>query len=773
MRTIQVRGAGAVGLGVVAGALLAFLAVAGARGGTADPFPGTRVNDAATRIPAVSTAIHDPSHVVVASVSAGTVVHAAVMVAGGKGNPTPTGSIAVRFFTNGTCTGSPAGLWGGTLNAAGALDVLASAKSVTTVGTATYGYRAQYLGDAIYAAADSPCQPLSVTRARPVIATKVHDADHKVVTSVELDAAVHAFVSVTGAAGTPTGTVTVNAYLDGTCTVGTLEPHSATLVNGSIDVTSFPVSFSTGSNDGSVLSQDYGFRVTYGGDAHYAAAVGPCEKYTVVKHKATITSAVHDPTHATVTVVKTGTFVHDSTVISGTAQFQPGGTATSEYFPNGTCAGTATWQASVTLSGGTSGATGDITALAVTSATPRTGSFRIRYSGNNRYQAASGPCEPITWKAPVSLSEVIHDPAHVAEGFQAVGTPLHMRVEVGGLFGGPTGSVVYQMWANPTCSLRAAGQSPSLPLVVGSGTSISDDATHSLTPLAVATFSFKAQYLGNGTYLPATGSCVQVVVQKAIVSIATTVRDTSGKAVSSVPAGSTVHDSIVVIGLAGTPTGTVRVDIFQTSSCAGSALATAVTSLSGGTIETAAAIELFVPGSYSYRAFYNGDAIYLASFAACEPFAVLPSAATPPPTATPGPAPTATPVATGTAAPGTTVGPAPSGTPGASAGPSGSLAPRASEAPGGTAQAPVSSGASSAPEGSSVPGSSAGAEPGATNATGESVGPGATLGGADSLTAGSPAGADVLPAVIVGLLVVVLSVGGLGRARSRRRASRR
>ena len=61
---------------------------------------------------ATTTAIHDAVHGPVPAVVGGATVHDEVTVAGGPdavgGLPAPTGTVKVDWFTNGTCTGTPA-----------------------------------------------------------------------------------------------------------------------------------------------------------------------------------------------------------------------------------------------------------------------------------------------------------------------------------------------------------------------------------------------------------------------------------------------------------------------------------------------------------------------------------------------------------------------------------------------------------------------------------------------------------------------------------------
>src|SRR5262249_506609 len=76
-----------------------------------------------------------------------------------------------------------------------------------------------------------------------VTATPIHNAAHRVVTTVGAGATVHDFVSVSGGAGNPfpTGTVTVSWFTNGTCANGAAATSAVTPLgpSGTVDVTAF------------------------------------------------------------------------------------------------------------------------------------------------------------------------------------------------------------------------------------------------------------------------------------------------------------------------------------------------------------------------------------------------------------------------------------------------------------------------------------------------------------------------------------------------------
>jgi uncharacterized repeat protein (TIGR01451 family) len=132
-------------------------------------------------------------------------------------------------------------------------------------------------------------------------------------------------------------------------------------------------------------------------------------------------------------------------------------------------------------------------------------------------------------------------------------------------------------------------------------------------------------------FVAAAGLRVQgaAAVQEALLPSMTTstVHDASDSVVTVVAAGSTVHDDVTVSGGGGNPvpTGSVMIDWFATSVCAGSPVATSPpTVLVGGSVNaTAFPQEPLSAGSYGFEAHYGGDSTYAASDGPCEALQVV------------------------------------------------------------------------------------------------------------------------------------------------------
>ena len=223
------------------------------------------------------------------------------------------------------------------------------------------------------------------------------------------------------------------------------------------------------------------------------------------------------------------------------------------WFTNGTCSGQATATSSpFTLSGGVV----DGTTFTQTPNVAGNFAFRAMYSGDGTYNGSTGPCEPLTVTPLTSTTvTVIHDAAHATVTTVPAGTIVHDQATVSGALATPTGTVTFAWFTNGTCTAPAAATSSAFTLAGG----VVDGTTFTQTPNVAGTFAFRAIYSGDNTYDGSTGPCEPLTVTTVASSTATVIHDAAHATVTSVPAGTTVHDQATVTGQAGlpVPTGTV------------------------------------------------------------------------------------------------------------------------------------------------------------------------------------------------------------------------
>ena len=168
-----------------------------------------------------------------------------------------------------------------------------------------------------------------VTALTSTTATTIHNAAHQAVTAVAVGTTVHDFVTVTGQPGNPvpTGNVTIDWFLNNTCTAP-IQQTSAPIAlgaGGTVDATGF--AFTVNSAGGRA------FKAHYAGDGTYLVSDGPCEPLNVVDANIQITpSGVNH-------IGNTHTFTAHVNVNPGSGQVNApdGTTITFSNPPGGSC----------------------------------------------------------------------------------------------------------------------------------------------------------------------------------------------------------------------------------------------------------------------------------------------------------------------------------------------------------------------------------------------------------------------------------------------------
>ncbi len=183
----------------------------------------------------------------------------------------------------------------------------------------------------------------------------------------------------------------------------------------------------------------------------------------------------------------------------------------------------------------------------------------------------------------------------------------------------PTGTVTYYLYSGGVC-----GGAPltTQQVAVTGPTSDSPDTQ----PLGAGTYSYRADYSGDGAYLPAAGSCLLFIVNGQSPTVTLSVDDTatsaawSGSEVTGASATATVNLSGTAAGFS--PTGTVTYNLYAGQSCSNGPVASDTEALSGGQPAAAKATGALPAGTYSYYAVYSGDGSYAKTGSACISFTV-------------------------------------------------------------------------------------------------------------------------------------------------------
>ena len=235
--------------------------------------------------PLVATQIHDANHNTVVAVPAGSIVHDSATVTGislpppppppsaasiSATGPTPTGSVTFTFFTSIDCT--TGGSFAGTVTLVSG--VAHPSMSEGPLSGGSYSFIAHYNGDTFYAEADSECEPLQVTQLTPTVITEIHeDPGHTPTASVDAGSSVHDKATVSGSAGTPTGSVTFTFFTSIDCTTGGSPAGTVTLDASGVAHPSM--------SEGPLSAGSYSFRAHYNGSVAYMQRDSACEPLTV------------------------------------------------------------------------------------------------------------------------------------------------------------------------------------------------------------------------------------------------------------------------------------------------------------------------------------------------------------------------------------------------------------------------------------------------------------------------------------------------------------
>ena len=109
----------------------------------------------------------------------------------------------------------------------------------------------------------------------------------------------------------------------------------------------------------------------------------------------------------------------------------------------------------------------------------------------------------------------------------------------------PTGTVTFR-WFTTDAFCTGIPAATSSPFTLAGGAV--DGTTFPQTPVTFGTFSFRATYSGDGTYTGSVGPCEPLLVTRVASTTATVIHDAAHATVTSVPAGTIVHDQATVTG---------------------------------------------------------------------------------------------------------------------------------------------------------------------------------------------------------------------------------
>src|SRR5207249_2688500 len=408
----------------------------------------------------ITTAIKNSAGTVVSSVVVGSPVHDTAVITGSTS--TASGTATYNFFNNGVCGGTAASSQ--TVTVANAL--VPDSSNATPTPAGIYSYNVTYSGDSNNQGAKSSCEPLTVNKTIPTIATSLSSA------SVTAGASI-TDSSILANSFQASGSVTYNQFSGATCTGTATAVSTVTVTNGIVPNSASITPVPAGS---------FSFSAVYSGDPNNNGAASPCELLTVNKTSPTITTAISSA------ITTVGSSVSDSSTLS--SFFQAAGSVTYHEFIGATCAGSSTVVSVVTVTNGVIPNSASVTPTPAGSY-----SFDAAYSGDANNNVATSACEPLTVNKtnptvtttlstnPIQAGQSATDSATLTGSFQAGGT------------------LTYRVFANGACTT---------PGTIASIVSITNGVapnSRAVTFNSTGPYSFQAVYSGDSNNNGATSVC--------------------------------------------------------------------------------------------------------------------------------------------------------------------------------------------------------------------------------------------------------------------------
>src|SRR5438093_482021 len=189
-----------------------------------------------------------------------------------------------------------------------------------------------------------------------------------------------------------------------------------------------------------------------------------------------------------------------------------------------------------------------------------------------------------------------------------------------GSFATPTGTVTFTFFTTSSTCIGTSGAYSTL--IRDASSVVCSSALQG--PLSAGSYSFIAHYNGDPNYTATDSPCEPLEVTALTPTALTEIHNASHNVVRSEERRAGEEDKARLAGDFGTPTGTVTVTIFTTSStCTGTPVAAGIRTRSATGVHTSAPpLGPLSAGSYSFIAHYNGDPNYTATDSPCEPLEV-------------------------------------------------------------------------------------------------------------------------------------------------------
>jgi hypothetical protein len=231
---------------------------------------------------------------------------------------------------------------------------------------------------------------------------------------------------------------------------------------------------------------------------------------------------------------------------------------------------------------------------------------QVEYSGDSLNTSAESSCVPfaIAQAAPSISISVAPDPI-------TAGQSTTTSSVISGTFGMPSGSVIYRIFSDPSCSTETASSSKPL-----SGGLV--PASDPFTSATVGTIYANATYSGDASHQAAVSTCLPVSVTKATPLLSLT------QTPDPVAIGGSFSYQFALSGTVGQATGTVSLQLYTASDC-GTAIngQSYAMTLASGAVPDSPLTDYSFSGTAYARATYSGDATHNAAGTGCVPVSLM------------------------------------------------------------------------------------------------------------------------------------------------------
>jgi hypothetical protein len=495
------------------------------------------------------------------------------------------GTVTYTVYSNAGCTTGA--------ESAGAKSVNPSNGNVPNSNTLTFNaagtffWQAVYSGDNDNSGATSTCtsEQLDVGTSTPTLATSLNDSSITV-GGTDFDTA-NLGNFTTGGTG---GSVTYTVYTNAGCTAGPQAAGSKSVDAANGDV---PDSNTLTFN----AAGTFYWQAVYSGDSNNAGVTSTCssEQLVVGTSTPTISTSLND---SSITVGDTD---FDTANLGNFTPGGTGGTVTYTVYTNAACTAGAQSAGAKSVNAGT-GNVPNSTTLTFNAA----GTFywQAAYSGDSNNSGVTSSCT--SEQMVVGTSATTLDTSLNANSITVGGTDFDTATLNNFTPGGGGGTVTYTVYSNSGCSA-----SPEAAGTVNVGNSTGNvPNSNTLTFNTTGSFYWQAVYSGDSNNAGTTGSCDQMVVNKASPTLTT--QASPGTATAGV--GITVSDTATFHNTSSVaPTGNVSFILYTDTTCTSAVPGVSGTgpiSTTGGT-STATFSVSWTPsaaGTYAWRASYAGDA---------------------------------------------------------------------------------------------------------------------------------------------------------------------